>query len=543
MKISVSKKILGMVIIPILFISIVVGIVSANIMTDNITDEIEQQLKVGAYSISQTLTLRTLKEEMNEDIYDLYDYTDMDVTVFHGNIRVASTIENAVGTKMDSHIYEALQNGEDYFATDANVNGEPYFGYYIPFLKNNEFNGATFTGIPQEEANKIITQSILKILGCIVFCGIVAAILAVILVKRMAKNISNLNDAITNLSNNDLSVEYEKYEFEHDELEEGRNKIANATEQLKRIIVGIKNLADELKDMASDLNKVTAITTNTSNEIAKAVEDVAQGAVQQADETTRATHKASNMADGLEHIKDNAGDLHSLASSMDETKNNALSTLSDLLKVNDVMSSEIDSTSNQVNVTNECVQKIKEAINIIQDIADQTNLLSLNASIEAAHAGEHGKGFAVVAQEIGKLASQSASSSSEIERILGDLESNYELIMENMKNTTFNMSVQNGKLAETKEVFEVLEKDINGTVEKIVGINAMVESLNEEVKAIVDIIANLSAVSQENSAATEETTVCIEEMNATISQVYEKAQNVDGCADILMQEVNVFKTE
>ena len=136
-------------------------------MKQNITDEIEVQLKTGAYSISQTLELRTLKTEMDEDIYDLYDYTDIDVTVFSGDTRVASTVPNAVGTKMDSHIYEELQIGKDYFATDANVNGQPYFGYYIPFFVDGEFSGATFTGIPQADANRTITLSIIKIIGCI----------------------------------------------------------------------------------------------------------------------------------------------------------------------------------------------------------------------------------------------------------------------------------------------------------------------------------------------------------------------------------------
>ena len=179
---------------------------------------------------------------------------------------------------------------------------------------------------------------------------------------------------------------------------------------------------------------------------------------------------------------------------------------------------------------------------MIQDIADQTKLLSLNASIEAAHAGEHGKGFVVVAEEIGKLASQSAQSSDEIEEILKQLIKNYEIIIQNVKSTSDNMEVQNGKLVETQNVFAVLKKDINGTVERIAEINTMVEHLDVEICKMVDMISNLSAISEENSASTEQTMASIQELTAVIGQISEKAQNVNDSADELMREVNVFKT-
>lgn len=542
LRISITKKIMGMVLLPIVCICIFVGIASSNILNNTITSEIEKELHFSAYNFKNDYKFLS-ESDFSDLITEFKAKNGVDTTIFANEIRLLSTIENAVGTEMDNSVLNIIKNGDNYFTTNANVNGEPYFGYYIPIIENGEYVGASFTGLPQAEANTIIVNNVIQIIAFILICGVVAGIIALILVKKIVRNIAQLEETVGTLLSNDLSTEHKRYRFEHDEIEEINNKTIDFAEHLNHIISRVKNSSNELKDIATSLRSSAEFTNDTCNQISQAIENVASGAVSQAEDTTNAAQNINKMSEELRQIKSNVNDLHVAANSMDRAKANALNTLSELKRVNEVVVNEVNATSNQVTETSNSINSIKKAIEVIQDIASQTNLLSLNASIEAVHAGDAGKGFAVVAEEIGKLANQSAESSKEIDNILKQLIKNYEVIVQNVKDASTNMLIQDEKLNNTEKVFTDLQNNINITVQKIAEINVMIGHLDEEIVKMVDMISNLSAISEENSASTEETMASIEELNATINQVYEKSQNVDSSADVLMDEVNVFKTK
>ena len=386
-----------------------------------------------------------------------------------------------------------------------------------------------------------VTKNILK--GLTIVAVLLLMMFTFIMINSAMKPLAIVEKSLLKLSKYDITEDdsFEKYVNRDDEI----GGIATALKTLlcsyRSIIPTIKNASTTLKNIASELNTNTEVASDTCYQISQAIENVASGAVSQADDTGKASANILCMSEELTKINGNTEDLQRISVSMDNAKETALNTLGELKKATADMIEDVNNTSEQVRVTSESMNGIKEAVKMIDNIASQTHLLSLNASIEASKAGESGRGFSVVATEMSKLASQSAEYSSEIKKIIADVEKNYEMIIKNVDTTNNNMLVQSEKLTDTQNVFAVLDDNISDTVERITGINHMVELLSNELTGIVDMLTNLSAISQENTASTEETMAGIEELNAIILQVNEKATVVNDSANILIEEVGIFK--
>lgn len=203
----------------------------------------------------------------------------------------------------------------------------------------------------------------------------------------------------------------------------------------------------------------------------------------------------------------------------------------------------VDVIAQQIQTTNASAQQIQKAVEMITSIADETNLLSLNASIEAARAGEQGRGFAIVATQIQKLAEQSSTSAQQIEQIIHVLLNDAETTVHTMEHVVEIVASQKEKLGQTGSCFETVSRGIRESLGKMEHIEEQSKVLDDARNQMMNMITSLSAISEENAAASEETASSTAQLNERVKQITKEAVVLKELAGDLEGRIGIFKMD
>lgn len=495
------------------------------------------------------------KGDMNltesEDLIDSFvEGSESDVTLFYGDTRYATSLkdhktgERIIGTKASDEVVDIVLNkGEDYSSADITINDEGYYAYYKPIKDSaGKVVGMVFTGKPKTNMDAFIQNRITSIVFATFIMVIIAGVIAAICGRKIAASIKEAECIVSTIAEGDLTISpSESLMKKKNEVGTMARAIENLRATLYEMVSDVMSSAEQLSETGKNLDLMASQTDRTATEISSAVEGISQGAVSQAEEIDTASQRVTDIGNEIGEIAEKAKTLDDASLEVQQAGNESGKIVNELLESNTHTVDAIASIEQQVRATNESVGRIKEAVSVISDIAAQTNLLSLNASIEAARAGDMGRGFAVVATEISNLAAQSGSSSGEIEDIVNRLYAESEKSMEAMDAVKKNIRIQEQKLHDTIEQFSKVEESIDVSKNETVGISKKSEKCNMSRQVIVDVMTNLSAISEENAASTEETMASMEELNATISLLAQEANRVSDMSEMLEEKIKVFK--
>lgn len=484
------------------------------------------------------------------DIVDaLHESTGYEYTIFYGDTRVTTSLVDVdtgnrlVGTQASEEVIKAvIENGEEFSDTNVTINKQGYYAYYIPIVQNGKVIGMAFAGTPSAEADAYIRSKEITLLVTSIVMILVMVVIGITFALKLSGALKSAQLFIHELSSGNLKADMNAKACKRtDEVGLMCRQLESLKNELSSVVGKIKNSSQVLFNEGTSLEEMANQSNSTTNEIVRAVEDISSGAMNQAEETEAASASVCEIGNIITEIVGSVNTLNDTAEDMKNASDESSVIIKELSHSNDKTTDAIMKISQQVHATNDSVQAIRQAIDLITSIAEETNLLSLNASIEAARAGEHGRGFAVVATQIQKLAEESNQSTLEIGAIIDNLLKDSEMTVKVMDEVNVIVNEQRSKLEETKQKFVMVTTGVDATKNEAEMIRGQANNCDTVRSKIVDIIQNLSAVSEENAASTQETNASMEELNASLQILADSAKSLLTLSEQLEKDMQFFK--
>ena len=501
---------------------------------------VEGKLYKGEFNIS----------DATEIADNIKKVTDTDITIFFGDTRYMTSVideqgKRVIGTAAGAQVVsEVISSGKEYFAHNVDVVGRTYYGYYIPLFEDgtNKVVGMVFAGMPQSDAKEQISRIIFLIAGIMTIFFILCAILLFVMVHRMVSTLHMGTDALEMASKGKLNFDLREETLKRkDEIGNISRAISRLKEELVEIVGSMQEQSKVLDSSSLFFEEKTGSSSEYISQVKQAVEEIALGAGNQAQETQAATENIIEMGAMIEEVTNDINGINENAKLIKQLGGMAADTLKSLDSFNQKTKESIDIIYEQTNTTNNSAQKIKAATELITEIAEETNLLSLNASIEAARAGEQGRGFAVVASQIQKLADQSNESARQIKEIIDSLLDDSHKAVETMEEVKEVISQQNISVKNTDEQVGQVLGHVEQAITAIGNVAEKTIGINETRVSVTDAVQNLSAAAQENAASTQQSAASVNQVSEIIREIAENAKQLKDIADQLNKNIAKFE--
>ncbi|MBO8157195.1 MAG: cache domain-containing protein [Bacillaceae bacterium] len=374
-----------------------------------------------------------------------------------------------------------------------------------------------------------------------IIISIIVGVLVIWLFSNsIAKPISQVTNQMKKIAHGDLSQEDLTIRTK-DEVGQLANAMNIMKNGLKEIIHSVSNASDQVSSQSEELTQSANEVTEGSEQIASTMQELSAGAETQANSATSLSEMMKNF---LEKIQESHEKGETISESSNEVvsmtqEGQALMTQSVLQmeKINQIVNDAVA----KVKGLDQQTKDISKLVQVIEDIAEQTNLLALNAAIEAARAGEHGKGFAVVADEVRKLAEQVSTSIGEITSIVSSIQTESKNVVESLEFGYNEVESGTQQIRQTGETFEKMNQSFTEMAASIQSISENLKDISDNSKDMNRSIEEVASVSEEAAAGVEEASASVQQTSSSMEDISNSADELAKLAEHLNEQVKKFQ--
>ncbi len=346
-------------------------------------------------------------------------------------------------------------------------------------------------------------------------------------------------------------------------------QLADASSQAGDATQGLADASQQVASGAQEQATNIQKSSQLVDELITSVGQVAEGSEKQTTEVNRAQGVVSQVANASKQVAENAQGATEGAQSANKAAENGVEVVQQTIQGMNSINDAVQNVATEVANLGERSQEIGKIVSVIDDIAAQTNLLALNAAIEAARAGEQGRGFAVVADEVRQLAERVSQATSEIAGLIESVQESVSTSVQATETGTKQVEEGTTLASGAGEALDEIIKAVGSVTQQVEEISGLAEEVSASSNEMVDAIDGISSVATENSAvaakmndassevkgsmeavsavteetsaAAEETSASTEEMSAQVEEVVASAQTLAEMAESLERSVEVFK--
>lgn len=482
------------------------------------------------------------------DNYEIVDTIGEDtgdtVTIFLGDTRVTTNVlidgERAIGTQASAEVVDAVLTKGESFYGEANVAGNMYQTAYMPLEDaSGEVIGIMYVGASEEIIHNILSSFLTKfVIVLVIMIGLASGAVYWFTLK-MKKRLSNLTKALDMAGNGDFTAKVEDHSSDElGILSDSYNKMSGSLKGMMNEVISTSEL---LASSSEELTASSEQTSKATETITESIQQVADGAEQSTSSVQESAIALEEVTKGIQSIADNASIVSEVSvQATEKAKEGGLFVDKTVNQINEINLSVVAS-GEVIKTLEHRSQEIEKITNVITAIANQTNLLALNAAIEAARAGEHGKGFAVVADEVRKLAEQSQQSSSQISALIKTIQEDMTQSSQSIEQVSVDVKEGLAIVNQTKETFkEILEfmGNLTGQINDMAATSEEISASTQEVSATVSGIINIS---EQTSMHSQNVAASAEEQLASMEEIATSASALSNLADDLKVLIGKFK--